>query len=85
MEDLMQCQFCAEMTVSHVEVIKAKKMCRVPVAYDATVNELFKALAKLNLPIKPDGWMITNPITKEFIYNPTFEQAPNRRIEIDRF
>jgi molybdopterin/thiamine biosynthesis adenylyltransferase len=45
---------------------------QVPLSYDATINELFKGLQKLGLPIKADGWMITNPITKEFIYNPTF-------------
>ena len=46
---------------------------QAPVSFDATIGDLFKALAKLNLPITLDNWMVTNPMTKSFIYNPMFE------------
>jgi molybdopterin/thiamine biosynthesis adenylyltransferase len=48
---------------------------QIAVPADATVGDLFKALLQMHLPIDKEKWMITNPLNKQFIYNPMFEKG----------
>ena len=52
---------------------KGQENLQVALPVDATVEDLIKALGDMKTPINMENWMITNPLTKKFIYNPMFE------------
>ncbi len=41
----------------------------------ATIDDLFVAMAQVHPTITKDSWIITNPLSKQFIYNPMFEKG----------
>jgi molybdopterin/thiamine biosynthesis adenylyltransferase len=47
----------------------------VVVQEGGTIGDIFKALKDVKAPITLEGWMITNPLNKAFIYNPMFEKG----------
>jgi molybdopterin/thiamine biosynthesis adenylyltransferase len=51
----------------------------------ATVGDLFKAIAELKAPITLENWMITNPLSKAFIYNPMFEKGKTQDQKLTDF
>ncbi len=52
---------------------KGQENLQVALPLEATVENLFETLKDMGTPINLDNWMITNPLTKKFIYNPMFE------------
>lgn len=47
----------------------------VAVASDATINDLFKAVRDYFPSVSKNSFIITNPLSKQFIYNPLFEKG----------
>lgn len=58
---------------------------QVAVPSDGTIGDIFKALKQLKAPIELETWMITNPITKEFVYNPMFEKGKTQDKKLAEF
>lgn len=48
---------------------------KVALPEDATVNDLFMAMQQVHAEITPESWMMTNPLSKQIIYNPLFEKG----------
>jgi len=57
----------------------------VVVPNDATVGELFKAIREINSKINDIDWIITNPLTKQFIFNPLFERGRTQNRKLVEF
>ncbi|MHA1562604.1 MAG: ThiF family adenylyltransferase [Promethearchaeota archaeon] len=57
----------------------------VVVPIDATVGELFKAIREINNKINDIDWIITNPLTKQFIFNPLFERGRTQNRKLVEF
>ncbi|QEE16179.1 ThiF family adenylyltransferase [Promethearchaeum syntrophicum] len=57
----------------------------VVVPIDATVGELFKAIREINKKINDVNWIITNPLTKQFIFNPLFERGRTQHRKLTDF
>lgn len=57
----------------------------VVVPNDATVGELFKAIREINSKINDVDWIITNPLTKQFIFNPLFERGRTQNRKLSEF
>ncbi|MHA1674771.1 MAG: ThiF family adenylyltransferase, partial [Promethearchaeota archaeon] len=41
----------------------------------ATINDIFRAVQDYHPGIQPKNFIITNPLTKQFLYNPLFERG----------
>ena len=41
----------------------------------ATINDIFRAVQDYHPAIQPKNFIITNPLTKQFLYNPLFERG----------
>jgi hypothetical protein len=52
---------------------------------DSTIGDIFKALMQMHLPITKENWMITNPITKSFLYNPMYEKGKTENEKLEKF
>jgi molybdopterin/thiamine biosynthesis adenylyltransferase len=48
---------------------------KVALPEEATVDDLFMAMRQVHPDITKEHWMITNPLSKEFIYTPLFEKG----------
>ncbi len=57
----------------------------VAVPNDSTINDLFVALRQVNNIIDKENWIITNPISKKFIYNPMFEKGKTEDELLSKF
>ena len=57
----------------------------VVVPDDATVGYLFKAIREINDKINETDWIITNPLTKQFIFNPLFEKGRTQERKMAEF
>jgi molybdopterin/thiamine biosynthesis adenylyltransferase len=42
---------------------------------EATIDDLFIAMNEVNKLIQKEQWIITNPLSKQFVYNPLFERG----------
>ena len=65
----------------HLEIIKrdeclacgkitGEENVNIVVPFDANVGYIFKAMEISGFPLDPELWMITNPMTKEIVWNP---------------
>jgi hypothetical protein len=57
----------------------------IPEAEEATVLNLFQALQGKKVPVTEGGWMITNPLNKNFIYNPQFPKGKTQLEKLASF
>ena len=57
----------------------------VVVPNDATVGDLFKAIREINSKINDIDWIITNPLSKQFIFNPLFERGRTQNRKLMEF
>lgn len=64
---------------------KGQENLTVALPKESTVSDLFKAMNEVNISITPDDWMITNPLTKQFVYNPLFENGRTGPKKLEEF
>ncbi|UYP48151.1 hypothetical protein NEF87_004436 [Candidatus Lokiarchaeum ossiferum] len=64
---------------------KGQENLTVALPKESTVSDLFKAMNEVNSSITLDGWMITNPLTKQFVYNPLFEKGRTGPQKLEEF
>ena len=50
--------------------IKGEENVNIVVPFDANVGYIFEAMKISGFSLDPESWMITNPMTKEIIWNP---------------
>ncbi len=50
--------------------ITGEENVNIVVPFDANVGYIFKAMEISGFPLDPELWMITNPMTKEIVWNP---------------
>ncbi len=65
--------------------IEGEENVQIVVPFDADVEYIFKAMSMSGYDLEPDLWMITNPMTKEFYWNPYVEslKVPNLKLKAD--
>ena len=64
---------------------KGQENLTVALPIDSTINKLFQAMSEVNSQITLEEWMITNPLSKEFIYNPLFEKGRTGPRQLQEF
>lgn len=64
---------------------KDQENATIAISRDSKVEDIFLALSAIKTPITMKGWMVTNPVTKEFIYNPMFEKGRTGDKHISEF
>jgi molybdopterin/thiamine biosynthesis adenylyltransferase len=64
---------------------QGQENAQVAIPGDSTVGDLFNAILQMRLPINKENWMITNPMTKSFIYNPMFEKGRTENQKLSDF
>jgi len=55
--------------------LQGQENLQVVIPLDSTVGTLLSAIQQVQPEIQVESWFMTNPLTKQFIYNPMFEKG----------